>query len=199
MMETLKHNDSGQMPDDAGIVDLYWQRDENAIRLTELKYKNYLLTVAYHIVHDSLDCEECLNDTYLGAWNAMPQARPDCLRAFLTTIMRRTAVNRYHSKQKKGNVPSEMTVALAEVEDILTENQPLGNEFDAHHFGALVSEYLRALPERDRYIFMSRYYAVNTVDRIAGELFLSRSTVNKTLARIRAGLKEKLEKEGYAI
>ena len=55
MMETLKHNDSGQMPDDAGIVDLYWQRDENAIRLTELKYKNYLLTVAYHIVHDSLD------------------------------------------------------------------------------------------------------------------------------------------------
>ena len=185
--------------EDAQIIALYWSRDGEAIRQTDEKYGAYCFTIAQRIVQSHEDSEECVNDTWLRAWNAMPQARPDCLRAFLTTIMRRTAVNRYHSKQKKGNVPSEMTVALAEVEDILTENQPLGNEFDAHHFGVLVSEYLRALPERDRYIFMSRYYAVNTVDRIAGELFLSRSTVNKTLARIRAGLKEKLEKEGYAI
>ena len=75
---------------DGEIIELYWQRDERAIEETDLKYRNFLYTVAYNIVRDTLDCEECLNDTYIGAWNSMPPSRPDVLKAFLTVIMRRT-------------------------------------------------------------------------------------------------------------
>lgn len=185
--------------EDDQIVELYWKRDEKAIEETDLKYKKYLITIAYNIVHDSLDCEECLNDTYIGAWNAMPPAKPTALRAFLTTIMRRIAINRYHSNQKKGNVPSEMTVALAEVEAILNKNAMREDEFDIYRLGRIISDYLRTLTERRRFIFMSRYYTANTVNKIAKDLKISRSTVNKELAFIKIKLKEKLESEGYAI
>ena len=80
---------------DEQIVELYWRRDERAIRETDRKYQHFLLTVAHNILRDAQDCEECLNDTYLGAWNAIPPARPKVLQAFLATIMRRTAIDRY--------------------------------------------------------------------------------------------------------
>lgn len=185
--------------DDPAIVELYWQRDEKAIEETAFKYRKYLCVIACNIVHDHLDCEECLNDTYLGAWNAMPPSRPEILRAFLTTIMRRVAVNRYHSNMKKGNVPSEMTVALSEVEDLLGDGNATEETFEARRLGKLISDYLRTLTRRRRFIFMSRYYAANTVDSIAKDLNLSRSTVNKELAFLRKGLKDKLEKEGYLL
>ena len=185
--------------DDKKIVELYWRRDENAIEETDLKYKKYLLAIAYNIVHDTLDCEECLNDTYVGAWNSMPPSRPDILRAFLTTIMRRTAVNRYHSNNKKSTVPSEMTLALSELEEAIGQEADFEESFDSYRLGKIISDYIRSLSERRRFIFMSRYYAANTVNKIAGDLNLSRSTVNKELAFIRNGLKEKLENEGYTI
>lgn len=185
--------------DDRSIIELYWQRDESAIAETDLKYRKYLLAVAYNIVHDFLDCEECLNDTYIGAWNAMPPSKPNVLKAFLLTIMRRIAVNRYHSKRKKGNIPSEMTVSLAEVEAFPDVRMSVEDGFEAYCLGKLISGYLRTLPERRRFIFMSRYYAANTVDKIAADLQVSRSTVNKELAFLRNDLKEKLEKEGYAV
>lgn len=185
--------------DDKKIVELYWRRDEKAIEETDLKYKKYLLAIAYNIVHDTLDCEECLNDTYVGAWNSMPPSCPDILRAFLTTIMRRTAVNRYHSNNKKSTVPSEMTLALSELEEAIGQEADFEESFDSYRLGKIISDYIRSLSERRRFIFMSRYYAANTVNKIAGDLNLSRSTVNKELAFIRNGLKEKLENEGYTI
>lgn len=185
--------------DDKKIVELYWQRDERAIEETDAKYRKYLLSVSYNILHDTLDCEECLNDTYIGAWNAMPPSKPEILRAFLVTIMRRIAVNRYHSNWKKSNIPSEMTVALSEWESVASGMETVEKELDAYFLGKIISDYLRTLTERGRFIFMSRYYVANTVDRIARDLNMSRSAVNKELARIRSGLKEKLESEGFTI
>ena len=129
----------------------------------------------------------------------MPPSRPDILRAFLTTIMRRTAVNRYHSNNKKSTVPSEMTLALSELEEAIGQEADFEESFDSYRLGKIISDYIRSLSERRRFIFMSRYYAANTVNKIAGDLNLSRSTVNKELAFIRNGLKEKLENEGYTI
>ena len=185
--------------DDNVIVELYWQRDEKAIEATDLKYKKYLYTIAYNIVHDTLDCEECLNDTYLGAWNSIPPSKPNVLKAFLTTIMRRISVNRYHQNIKKSRVPSEMTVALSEAEAFLSDEMFGNEETDARILGGIISDYLRSLTDRDRFIFMSRYYVANTVDKIARDLNLSRATVNKALAAIRNGLKERLEREGYVL
>ena len=184
---------------DEKIVDLYWQRDERAIKETDIKYKKFLLSVAVNIVHDMCDCEECLNDTYMGAWNAIPPARPTALRAFLTTIMRRIAINRYHSNQKASQVPSEMTVALAEIEAFTDDGTSIEAEIDAIRLGQAISRYLRTLNARQRYIFMSRYYVANTVDNIARSLHVSRSTVNKQLALMREGLKQALEREGYQV
>lgn len=120
---------------DEAIISLYWDRNDKAIEATDFKYKNYLYTIAYNIVHDKLDCEECLNDTYLGVWNAIPPSRPRVLKAFLITIMRRVAIKRYHKLRQKGAVPSEMTVALAEVEDFIAENSSADEAFDAKQLG----------------------------------------------------------------
>lgn len=182
---------------DEELINLYWQRDETAIAETDYKYKKYLFSVAYHIVYDALDCEECLNDTYLGAWNAIPPTKPRVLKAFLTTIIRRAAVNRYHSKQRKGVVPSEMTVALSELEPILTHRTDAAAEFEAKRLGYILSSFVRTLSQRRRFIFMSRYFAAEPIDAIADNLGLSRSMVNKELVAIRAALKDTLESEGY--
>lgn len=80
---------------DEQIIDMYWNRDEQAIQETDRKYGNYLFTIAYNIVYDSCDCEECKNDTYLRAWNAIPPTRPNVFLAFITTIIRNIAINSF--------------------------------------------------------------------------------------------------------
>lgn len=184
---------------DDKIIELYWSRDEKAIEETDLKYKKYLFSIAYNIVRDRLDCEECLNDTYLGAWNAMPPSRPQVLKAFLTTIMRRTAIKRYHSNLRKRMIPSEMTVSLSELEDLIADDESMDTACDAERLGRIISDFVRSLSDRRQFIFMSRYYVADPIDTIASDLHLSRSTVNKELAAIREALREKLESEGYSV
>ena len=185
--------------DDETIIELYWARDEKAIEETDIKYKNYLYSVAYHVLHDKLDCEECVNDTYLGAWNAIPPTRPTVLKAFLTTITRRIAIKRYHNARRLRAVPSELTVALSELEDFIAGDDDVAADFDAERLGGIISDFIRSLSERRQFIFISRYYVADYVDTIAKDLNLSRSMVNKELAAIRRALKEKLESEGYSV
>ena len=198
-MELQKAKTARVPLDDEKIIELYWQRDESAIEQTDLKYRRYLFSVARNMLSDKLDCEECLNDTYLGAWNAIPPSRPNVLKAFLTTIVRRTAIKRYHSNTRQSAVPCEMTVSLCELEDLLSDEQDADAAFDAERLGQIISDFIRSLTARRRFIFMSRYYVSDTVDTIARDLNLSRSMINKELAAIRKDLKEKLESEGYSV
>ena len=196
----LQNKQTVRIPmDDDKIVELYWERDEKAIEETDFKYKKYLFSIAYNVVYDRLDCEECLNDTYLGAWNAIPPTKPSVLKAFLTTITRRIAIKRYHSNLKQSVIPSEMTVSLSELEDFVVGDGDVDSEFDAKRLGHVISDFVRSLSERRQFIFMSRYYLADPIDMIASDLSLSRSMVNKELAAIRSALKEKLESEGYSI
>ena len=196
----LQSKQTAKVPmDDEKIVELYWERDEKAIEETDFKYKKYLFSIAYNVVQDRLDCEECLNDTYLGAWNAMPPSRPNVLKAFLTVITRRIAIKRYHSKLRQNVIPSEMTVSLSELEDFVAGDGDVSADFDAERLGHVISDFVRSLPERRQYIFMSRYYVADPIDTIAKDLVLSRSMVNKELAAIRCALKETMESEGYSI
>ena len=198
-MELQSKQPSKVPMDDKNIVELYWERDEKAIEETDFKYKKYLFSIAYNALHDRLDSEECLNDTYLGAWNAMPPSRPHALKAFLTTITRRIAIKRYHSKARQNVIPSEMTLSLSELEDFVAGDEDVGADFDAERLGHIISNFVRSLSERKQFIFMSRYYVSDPIDTIAKDLGLSRSMVNKELAAIRSALKEKLESEGYSI
>ena len=185
--------------DDQDIIALYWARDERAIEETDFKYKKYLFSVILNILHDRLDCEECLSDAYLGAWNTIPPTKPYVLKAFLTTIARRIAIKRYHSNAKKSLIPSEMTLSLTELEDLVVDDEDVAESFHAERLGRVISDFVRSLSNRKQFIFMSRYYVADSIDKIASDLGLSRSTVNKELAAIKVALKETLEKEGYFI
>ena len=183
---------------DGEIIELYFRRDERAISETDAKYGKYLFSVAYNVVHDRLDCEECLNDTYLDAWNAMPPERPAVLKAFLAIIMRRRAIDRYKSEKRKRRIPSELTVSLSELEFTLSDDTPQ-SELDAIELSDAISAFVRSLPERRAYIFMSRYYAARPIREIANKLCVSETTINKELAAIRQDLRKMLESEGYFI
>ncbi len=184
---------------DEQIVELYWRRDEQAIRETDIKYKKFLLSIAYNIVHDTCDSEECLNDTYIDAWNSIPPARPALLQAFLAAIMRRRAIDCYKTRTRQKRIASELTVSLSEVEAFMADGDDVYSETDAKELGRAISDFVRSLPDRQMYIFMSRYYAARPIKEIAGLLGCSESTVNKEIAVIKRDLKEKLEKEGYAL
>ena len=184
---------------DEQIVALYWQRDEQAIRQTDIKYKKFLLSVAYNIVHDVCDSEECLNDTYIGAWNAIPPARPTFLQAYLARIMRRTAIDCYKARKRQKRIASELTVSLSEVGDFIADDDDMYSELEARELGQVISDFVRSLSDRRMYIFMSRYYTARPIKEIARLLNCSESTVNKEISVIKRDLKAKLEKEGYSL
>lgn len=181
---------------DNEIVELYWKKDERAISATDEKYRQFLFTIAYNIVHDSQDCEECLNDTYLGTWNRIPPTRPNVFQAFLGRIMRNIAVNRYKHNTAAKRIPSEMTVSLEELENCLRSDLSLEDEVAISRLSEALNGYLRELDERERLIFMCRYYYADKMSEIADMLGVSRNTVTKYLDDIREGLKSHLIKEG---
>ena len=182
---------------DEEIIALYWDRDEQAISRTDEKYKKFLLSVAFNIVFDTQDCEECLNDTYIDAWNSMPPSKPALLQAFLATIMRRTAIDCYKSRKRQKRIASELTVSLSELEEIIADESDSSAETD--ELARLLSDFVRSLSDRRMYIFMSRYYFARPIGEIASLLCCSESTVNKEIAAIKRELKEKLMKEGYTL
>lgn len=181
---------------DEQIIELYWQREEIAIQETNRKYGQFLFRIAYNILHDRCDCEECQNDTYLGVWNAIPPTRPAVFPAFIMQIMRRIAINRYKQKTSKKRIPSELTISMEELNDVLHSEMSVETEYAAKEIGKIISEYVRRLTDRQQYIFVSRYYLSVNINEIARELSVSHHTVYRELGQIKIGLKEHLERNG---
>lgn len=182
---------------DEDIVELYWGRDERAIGETDKKYGKYLYTIAYNIVHDNMDCEECLNDTYLSTWNKIPPTRPKIFKIFLSKIMRDVAVDKYRKSTAEKRIPSEMTVSLDELGECLSFSTSAEEEFMVRQVSTVLNNYLRSLDRRKMCIFICRYYYADSIASIAKMFKVSESTVFRDLAGIRAGLKEKLLEMGY--
>lgn len=191
---------SGEPPCDEDIIELYWNRDQRAIARTDLKYGRFVFGVAYNILKDKEDCEECKNDTYIRVWNAVPPERPVSLRAYLAGIVRRLAINRYKMKTSKRRIPSELTLSIDELEGALGGTLAYSDEEEAtRELGALINQYVRGLSEKQRYIFVRRYYFAEGVDDIGEVLGLTKSAVYKELTKIKNGLKEYLERSGVYI
>ena len=184
---------------DEQIIDLYWQREERAIKETDDKYGSYLYRIAYNIVHDQCDSEECQNDTYLGVWNAVPPNRPLVFPAFLTQIMRRIAISRYREKMSKKRIPSELTLAMEDLTEILHDEVTVESELESIEIGRLISDYVKGLSDKQQYIFVARYYMAEPVSNIAKDLRINSSTVYKHLDKIKQGLKIFLENKGVSI
>lgn len=194
-MKPKDRNNSKILLSDDKIVELYWNREERAIKATDEKYGNYLLSIAYNIVHDELDCEECLNDTYLGTWNSIPPARPTAFQAFISKIMRCIAINKFKANHAQKRIPSEVLITLDEMDDFIPSENP-NEKIIASELSRIISEYLETLDENSATMFICRYYYSDKIDDIADMMKIHRSTVFRALSAIREGLKEKLIEEG---
>ena len=181
---------------DDEIIALYWARNENAIKHTDDKYRAYLLKIANNILKDMQDSEECLNDTYLSAWNTIPPERPYLLKAFLAAIIRNQSlmVGRRQKAQKRAAM--SQAVSLSELEDVLADVRETD---DAHMLAMVIESYIARLDKDQRYIFLGRYYFGKSIDDIASEMGVSRSKVSKQIEYIKQTLREKLQEEGIGL
>ena len=184
---------------DEQIIELFWQKNENAISETDKKYGAFLFRIAYNILHDRLDCEECQNDTYLDVWNAIPPTRPKVFPAFITQIIRRIAIDRYKQKTSQKRVPSEFTISMEDIKETVCSKETVESEYFVEEVGRIINEYVRQLPERQRYIFIDRFYLSESVESIASDLVVSVPTVYRELDKIKQGLKSYLERNGVYI
>ena len=195
MKKTKDIPESSILPDEQ-IVELYWNREEKAIKATDDKYGRYLMTIAYNIVHDDLDSEECLNDTYLGTWNSIPPARPTALQVFLSKIMRCVAINKFKSKMRQKRVASELAVSIEELESYISTDNSIEDERMSNEIGRVINEFLESLDDNSATMFICRYYYSDKVNDIADMMCVHRTTVSRSLADMRDRLKERLIKEG---
>ncbi len=184
---------------DDTIVNMYWERNESAIKATDEKYGKYLYAISYNVLRDRLDCEECVNDTYLSTWNKIPPTRPNVLQRFLSKITRDISVDRYRKMNAQKRVPPELVVSFNELEEcidgLVTEDE---NEA-VTQISKVLNTYLWGLSERDRFVFVCRYYYADPVKDIAKMLDITDKTVYRELSRIRNGLREALSEEGIVI
>lgn len=187
------------MMKDADIVDLYWNREENAITETSKKYEAYLNKVAYNILQDLQDSQECVNDTYLKAWNGIPPNRPAVLSTFLAKITRRLAIDKYRKKKSQKHIDSEYAISLTEIEETLEGNSSLENVFDEKVLGEAINRFLMTLPNDARNAFIGRYYFFDPLKEVAAYCGMSEAKAKSLLYRTRIKLKEYLQKEGFAL
>jgi RNA polymerase sigma-70 factor (ECF subfamily) len=183
---------------DEKIIDMYWERDPDAIQETDQKYGPLLRNVAYNILSDMLDCEECKNDTYLKIWNTIPSTRPAAFPAFIMQIMRQVAIDRYREKSRKKRIPSQLTISLEELET-MSGGLSVEEVCEAKELGRLITKYVEGLNERQRYIFIDRYYLAEPVEKTAADLSISTQIVYREIRKMKHELKEFLEKNGVRV
>ena len=185
--------------DDTRIIDLYWARSEEAIHETSQKYGPYCHTIAWNILQDREDSEECVNDTWLHAWNAMPPQKPSLLRAFLGKITRNLALDKYrfYTAQKRGG--QETKVALEELRDCVPHPDTTEQAIDDLALTQALDRFLAGLKPEPRKLFLRRYWYASPIDAIARDYGLSVSKVKTTLFRTRAKLRVFLEEEGITL
>lgn len=183
--------------EDQKIVALYWERSEAAIKETEKKYGTYCHSVAYRILHSTEDAEECVNDTYLRAWEAMPPHKPTKLSSFLGKITRNLAINRYwHNRAEKRS--TELERILEEVGEFLPDptEQPISEEVALRE---AINGFVASLSPRNRKLFVRRYFYCSSIRDAVADLGMTENAAKVTLHRLRAEFRCYLEQKGIEI
>lgn len=181
--------------EDSQIIELYWQRSENAIAETSRKYGRLCRRIAMNIVGNFADAEECENDTYIATWNAIPPTRPNVFSAFLSKIARNIALNRYeYNKAQKRN--NEFDLILSELEECIASKNTVEERFEEGVIAAMLDDFLAGLKQETRVIFVRRYWYSDPVKDIAKRLQISESKVKTVLFRTRKELQDYLAERG---
>lgn len=184
--------------EDKTIIDLYFERNEEAIKSTEEKYGRYLYAISNNILNNNEDSLECVNDTYLSAWNTIPPKKPLKLSAYLGKIARNLAINRYNfNNAEKRN--ENLSVALSEMESFLPSPDFTEDVTRELTFKSALNRFLYALPTEKCNMFILRYWYLFEINEIAVKMGIGESKVKTTLLRLREKLRKYLEKEGLQI
>ncbi|MGI6687312.1 MAG: RNA polymerase sigma factor [Christensenellales bacterium] len=181
--------------EDDQIIDLYWARSECAIAETENKYGRYCHTIAYNILRNDQDAEECLNDTYIKAWDVMPPQRPNHLAAFLGRITRNLSLDRYRMNRAGKRIPGQIPLVLSELEDCIPAEESVEKIIDDMALTESLERFLYALPRLKRNIFIRRYWYLSSIKEIAHAYGMSESKTISMLHRLRLQLKTHLRED----
>ncbi len=181
---------------DRGIIDLYHNRDESAIRLTAEKYGSYCKKIARNILGDERDAEECVNSTYLKVWEKIPPEKPNVFYAFLARITRNTAIDIYR-KNKRHN--ADLSLIFEELSGCVSDRETPERTAENRELLKAVNKFLNGQPKRNRQLFVSRYCCCESVRELSLRFGMTESAVSVSLSRIRKRLKEHLQKEGFEI
>lgn len=174
------------------IVGLYWDRNEEAIRITQEKYEKYLMKIAYSVLNDMQDSEESVNETYLKAWNSMPEQRPSILSTYLGKITRQYSIDIYRKRNREKRKGSEYAVSLSELEECVQGGSTPEEELDVKLLAEAIETYLYTLKKDARVAFVMRYFYSDTLAEIAKSLGMTEAGVKSMLHRVRKGLGERL-------
>lgn len=185
--------------EDEQILDLYWTRSESAIAETDRKYGAYCRQVSFHILRSREDAEECVNDTWLRAWRAMPPHRPRLLKAFLGKLTRNLSLDRwdYAHAEKRGG--GRTGLLLSELSDCIPSPDTLERTLEDSAIAGAISAWLWKQPQRQRVAFVRRYWYADSVTEVAKRLGISEGGAKSLLHRQRQSLKAHLEREGIAL
>ena len=181
---------------DKNIVDLYFNRDEEAITQTDKKYGRYCYSIAYNILTNKEDAEESVSDTYMTAWRAIPPRRPSVLSTFLGKITRHISIDRWRERSAYKRGGGEVTLALDELEDCVAGLQNVEMEYERKELIRAYVKFLDTLPITERRVFLCRYWYVDSIEAIAEKFGFSQSKVKTMLHRTRAKLRMQLAEEG---
>ena len=184
--------------EDKSIVELFWNRSEQGLEELNRKYGTFLFRMAYNLLSNKEDSEECVNDTYLKTWNSIPEARPDSLKLYTGRITRNLAINRIKSKsaEKRGQQLTEM---LSELSECIPSSDNPATDYEFKVLQECIRSYVHGLDDLNQCIFVQRYWMGETVGSIARQTALSENAVSGRLFRMRSELKKALDLAGYPV
>lgn len=177
------------------IIDLYWRRDEQAVTVTDHQFGRYCYSIAYNILNNHEDSDECINDTWLRAWNSIPPQRPVKLSLFLGRITRNLSFDRFKASQAQKRGGGEIVLVLEELEECIPSSQGVEQAILDEELNHIINSFLHTLPARECDIFLSRYWYSRPLKVIAKQFKLKENNVKASLFRSRTKLKAYLEKE----
>ena len=183
--------------DDKRIVELYFERSEQAISETASKYGNYCYSIAYNILDNTEDAEESVNDTYVDAWNSIPPHRPSILSTFLGKITRRISIDRWRKDHAEKRGGGEMPLVLEELQECVADDSSVEQDVEKRRLSNIINTFVLSLPETEQKVFLCRYWYMDSVDSICKQFGFSESKVKSMLHRTREKLRTTLRKEGF--
>jgi len=184
---------------DTEIIELYLERNENAVNETAKQYGSYCRTIAMNVLQNPEDADECVNDAYLCLWNAIPPEHPKAFSTYIGRITRNLSIKKYKKRNAQKRGGNETALLLSELENCVPSAHSVAKEVEASELAEMIDEFLQSVKKDDRVYFVNRYSYGDSVPEIAKRYNASEGKVTMSLHRTRKKLKAYLEKRGITL